>query len=180
MRSGRRSAFRAEVRKGMAKNLSPHDKARERAYRLLAVRARSERELRAKLKERGFEEPVVEEVTARLRELNYLDDESFARQWARNLAVNRLLGNRRIAASLSEKGIRDQLIRQVLSEVREELSEEEAVFRLIRKKMDKKTAKMDDKEKRRLAQSLMGKGFPPGLVFDILKRSKEDFIDEGE
>ena len=164
----------------MEKNISPLEKARERAYRLLAFRARSERELRAKLKEKGFEEPVVEEVTERLRELNYLDDESFARQWARNLAVNRLFGNRRIAASLAEKGIREPLIKQVLTEIRDEFSEKEAVFRIIRKKMDKITVTMDDKEKRRLAQSLMGKGFPPGLVFDILKRAKEGLLDEGE
>jgi SOS response regulatory protein OraA/RecX len=39
---------------------------------------------------------------------------------------------------------------------------------------------MDDREKRRLAQRLMGKGFPPGLVFDILNRSKEGLLDEGE
>lgn len=164
----------------MSKDSSPHEKAKQRAFRLLAMCARSEKELREKLKEKGFEEPVVEEVAARLRELNYLDDESFARQWARNLAVNRLFGNRRIAASLMEKGITQTLIRQVLSEVREELSEEEAIIHLIRKKVDNRTGKMDYREKRRLAQSLMGKGFPLGLVFDILNRSKEGLLDEGE
>jgi len=164
----------------MTKDASPHEKAKRRAYRLLAVRARSERELRTKLKEKGFEEPVVEEVTARLRELNYLDDESFARQWARNLAVNRLFGNRRIAASLVEKGIPQPLIRQVLFEVREELSEEKAIIHLIKKRVDNDISNIDDKEKRRLAQKLTGKGFPPGLVFDILNRSKEGLLDDGE
>jgi regulatory protein len=144
------------------------------------MRARSEKELRAKLKEKGFDEPVVEEVAARLRELNYLDDESFARQWARNLAVNKLLGNRRIEASLVEKGIPQPLIRQVLTEVREELTEQKAVTLLIRKKLDSGARKMDDRERRRLAQSLMGKGFPPGMIFDILNRSKEGLLDEGE
>ena len=115
----------------MMKEAPPHEKAKQRAFRLLAMRARSEKELRAKLREKGFDESVVEEVTARLRELNYLDDESFARQWARNLAVNKLLGNRRIEASLMEKGIPQPLIRQVLSEVRKELAEWEAVILLI-------------------------------------------------
>ena len=164
----------------MPKESPPQEKAKQRAFRLLAMRARSEKELRAKLKEKGFDESVVEEVTARLRELNYLDDESFARQWARNLAVNKLYGNRRIEASLLEKGIPQPLIRQVLTEVREELTEREAVILLIRKKADNGTAKMDDREKRRLIQRLMGKGFPPGLVFGILNRSKEGLLDEGE
>lgn len=164
----------------MPKEVPPQEKAKQRAFRLLAMRPRSEKELRAKLKEKGFDESVVAEVAARLRELNYLDDESFARQWARNLAVNKLLGNRRIEASLMEKGIPQPLIRQVLSEVRKELAEREAVILLIRKKVDNGAGKMDDREKRRLAQNLMGKGFPPGLVFDILNRSKEGVLDEGE
>jgi len=164
----------------MPKEVPPQEKAKQRAFRLLAMRPRSEKELRAKLKEKGFDESVVEEVAARLRELNYLDDESFARQRARNLAVNKLLGNRRIEASLMEKGIPQPLIRQVLSEVRKELAEREAVILLIRKKVDNGAGKMDDRERRRLAQSLMGKGFPPGLVFDILNRSKEGVLDEGE
>jgi len=156
-----------------------HEKAKQRAFRLLAVRARSEKELRTKLKERGYDESVVGDVTARLRELKYLDDESFAREWARNLAVNRLLGNRRIEASLREKGIPRELIEQVITEVREELSEHKALIALFRKKGNKITIKMGDREKSRLARSLIGKGFSPDLVFDIL-RSKEGFVDEGE
>jgi regulatory protein len=164
----------------MPKEASPQERAKQRAFRLLAMRARSEKELRTKLREKGFAESVVEEVSARLRELNYLDDESFARQWARNLAVNKLLGNRRIEASLVEKGIPQPLIRQVLTEVREELTEQKAVTLLIRKKLDSGARKIDDREKRRLAQNLMGKGFPPGMIFDILNRSKEGLLDEGE
>jgi regulatory protein len=157
-----------------------HEKAKQRAVRLLAVRARSEKELRSQLKERGFDESVVGTVTARLLELKYLDDESFARQWARNLAVNRLLGNRRIEASLREKGIQRVLIEQVMTEVREEFSEQEAIRALIRKKERKSTITMDYREKRRTARSLMGKGFPPDLIFDMINTPKEEFIDEGE
>ncbi len=52
----------------------------------------------------------MEEVLEKLRELKYLDDESFARQWARNLAVNKLWGNKKIILSLREKGIEGDLI----------------------------------------------------------------------
>ncbi len=157
-----------------------HEKAKQRAFRLLAVRARSEQELRAKLKERGYDEAVVGDVAARLRELKYLDDESFAREWARNLAVNRLLGNRRIEASLREKGIPRELTGRVIAEVREELSEEKALRMLIGKKRGKSAVKPDEKEKRRLARSLVGKGFPTELVFSMLYTSREEYINEGE
>jgi regulatory protein len=157
-----------------------YEKAKQRAFRLLALRARSEKELRSKLKEKGFDESVVEAVAERLRELKYLDDESFAGQWAHNLAVNRLLGNKRIETSLREKGVPRALREQVITEVREEISEQEAIRALIRKKEEKSAIKRDEKEKRRLARSLMVKGFPPDLIFDMLITSKEEFKDEGE
>lgn len=146
------------------------EKAKQKAFRLLSVRGRSTEELRSKLRGKGFEEPVVEKVIARLLELKYLDDESFARQCASNLAVNRLYGNRKIEVNLLEKGINRELIEQSIGQVREEISEKEAINKLIEKKVkDKKIIELDEKEKRRLAQNLMGRGFPAGLIFEVLR-----------
>lgn len=157
------------------------EKAKQKAFRLLAARARSEKELRIKLREKGFDEAIVGEVTERLRELKFLDDESFAVQWARNLGVNKLFGNRRIALSLQEKGIPSPLIEKAINEVRREISEADALITWIRKKRTSRDHKeMGVREKRRLAGSLMGKGFPPDLIFCVLNQSKEEFVNEGE
>jgi len=150
------------------------EKAKQKAFRLLSVRGRSIKELQSKLKEKGFEEPVVEKVIARLIELKYLGDESFAGECARNLAVSRLYGNKKIEASLLKKGINREIARQSVAQVREEISETEAINRLIKKKVkDKNTAGLNEREKRRLAQNLMGKGFPAGLIFEVLGRLGE-------
>lgn len=157
------------------------EKAKQKAFRLLSVRGRSTKELRLRLKEKGFEEPVVEKVIARLLDLKYLDDESFAREWTRNLAVNRLYGNKRIEVSLLEKGIDRKLIEQSIARVREEISEKQAINKLMEKKVKgKKIIELDEKEKRRLAQNLMGKGFPAGLIFEMLGRSEEEFANDGQ
>lgn len=157
------------------------EKAKQKAFRLLSVRGRSTQELRLKLKERGFAEPVVEKVIIRLLELNYLDDKSFAEQWARNLGVNRLYGNRRIEMSLLEKGIGRKLIERSIALVREERSEKEAINILIEKKVkDKKISELNEKEKRRLLQNLRGRGFPAGLIFEALGRTEEEFINDGK
>ena len=145
-------------------------KAEKKAYRLLTLRAHSEKELRAKLRQGGFPEPVIAGVLEKCRELGYLNDGTFARQRARELAVNRLLGDRRIALDLREKGIPEELSRQAIAEIRAEIGEEEAVDRLLRKKARGGTiAGMDEKETARMARSLMGKGFPTGLIFRKLK-----------
>jgi hypothetical protein len=39
---------------------------------------------------------------------------------------------------------------------------------------------MDAGDKRRLARSLMGKGFPLDLIIDMLRTPKEDLTDDGD
>jgi regulatory protein len=158
------------------------EKATQKDFRLLAAHPRSEKELRTKLKEKGFEPIVIDRVIGKLYELNYLNDESFARGWARSLAVNRLYGNKRIEMSLGEKGIARSIAKQVVAEIREEFPETKAVHKLLQKKVrHQELASLDKRQKRSLIQNLMGKGFSPGLIFEVFKQFEEEFIsDDGE
>jgi regulatory protein len=159
------------------------ERAEAKVYRLLALRAHSEKELRDKLRKGGFSAPVVAGVIERCRESGYLNDENFARQRARALAVNRLASNRRIALDLSERGISEELGRRAIAEVRAEIGEEDAVERLLRKKArGRALTGMGDREKMRLARGLTGKGFPTGLIIRKLKELKEERVhgDDGK
>ncbi len=143
--------------------------ARQKAYRLLSVRPRSAGEIEKKLREKGFPAAVIKEALEKLFDLKYLNDSSFASQWARNLAVNKLWGNRKIIASLKEKGIAAHLIDKAIEEVRQEIPEEEAIAVLIKKKMaGRKIDLQDIKEKKRIFQNLRGRGFPAGLILSRL------------
>ena len=156
-------------------------KAENKAYRLLTLRAHSEKELQAKLRKGGFAEPVVDGVIEKCRGLGYLNDGSFARQRARELAVNRLAGDRRIAFDLHERGISEELCRQAIAEVRGELSEGEAMDRfLIKNTKGVAIAGMADREKTRLARRLMGKGFPTDLIYRKLIRTEGEGVHDNE
>jgi len=145
--------------------------ARQKVLRLLSLRPHSEHELKTKLRDKGFPDAVIKEALENIRDLQYLNDASFARQWARNLAVNKLWGNRKIIASLREKGLTSAQIDDAVSDARRERSEEEAIAGLILKKAAKKeSGGLNMNEKRKLFQSLVGRGFPLDL---ILKRLKE-------
>ncbi len=149
--------------------------AKQKAYRLLSLRPHSEKELEKKLRDKGFPAAVIKEALEKLHDLKYLNDASFAIQWARNLAANKLWGNRKIAASLREKGVAARLIDDAVASARKELSEEEAIDLLIKKRAAKKeTAAFDVKEKQRIFQSLMGRGFPPGLILNKLGKAAEE------
>ena len=162
------------------------DKATQSAYRLLALRPLSEKELRTKLTQKGFSRSVVDSVAARFKELGYVNDASFARQWARMLAVNRLWGNRRIEMGLREKGISRELIADAIALAREEITEKAAIIQLLGKKgkgqriTPEDNRPEDNRGKRRLMQSLMGKGFPSGLIFEILSIRGEEEVHDGE
>jgi regulatory protein len=152
--------------------------AKQKAYRLLSMRPHSEKELEKKLREKGFPAVVIKEALEKLHDLKYLNDESFAIGWARDLAVNKLRGNRKIIASLREKGVASQLIDDAIAAARLEISEEEAIAVLVRKKAaKKKPTAFDIKEKQRIFQSLMGRGFPPGLILNKLGKAVEEEID---
>jgi regulatory protein len=71
--------------------------------RLLGRRAHSRLELVRKLRRRGFENNAVDGAMARLTELGYLDDASFARGLVRRRASQR--GPRALSAELAAKGI---------------------------------------------------------------------------
>ena len=154
--------------------------AKQKAYRLLSMRPHSEKELEKKLREKGFPAVVVKETLEKLHDLKYLNDASFAKGLARNLAINKLWGNRKIIASLKEKGIAAQLIDDTIAAARQEISEEEAIAILFKKKAaKKKPADFDVKEKHKIFQSLMGRGFPPGLILNKLgKAAEEEFNGE--
>jgi regulatory protein len=159
------------------------EKAQQKAYRLLALRAHSEKELRMKLRKGDFTESVVNSVVEKCQELGYLNDANYARHRTRVLAVNRLEGDRMISCDLRDRGISEEECREAISEVRGEISEEEAIHRLLQKKArGMAVTEMDNRQKAKLARGLMGKGFPAGLVFRALKGTGEEGLhdDDGE
>ncbi len=158
------------------------EQALKKSYRILSVRARSEHELRSKLKEKGYDREVIDDVVGWLREQGYLNDESFAFQWARHLAVNKRLGDIRIEASLREKGVGRDLAAKAVIEARREMTEDEAIRKIIAGRMkEEESGSMEESRRRKLIQSLARKGFAPGRVYGILNRKEEGWIyDDGQ
>jgi regulatory protein len=85
-----------------------------RALTFLGYRARSEKEVRDRLRRYGYGEETVGSVVVRLEELGYLDDEDFARLVAREKA--RRYGPRRVSAQLRKSGVDADLAREVVEE----------------------------------------------------------------
>ena len=79
--------------------------AMERAGRMLALRSRTEREVRDRLREAELSDDVIEDTIARLYELKLLDDEAFALDWIEERGERKGLGPKALIAELVRKGV---------------------------------------------------------------------------
>ncbi len=118
--------------------LQQYPEALNRAVGLLAVRARSEGEIRRRLTDRRYLEETVDMVLCKLQKEGFLNDEAFARDWAEARA-NRQLGRRRIAMELRQKGVDGDTAERALNELDpdESLSQATALaVKLLRRRAD--------------------------------------------
>ena len=148
-------------------------RARNAAYRLFTYRARSRKELEEKLRDRGFSDTVIEAVISGMIRLGYINDREFARQWAACRIRMRGFGGRRIEQELKGKGINRDIIKETLSEVFGEVPETDIAQQEAEKKLRSLTRLTPEVRRRRLAGHLERRGFPPGTIYDILRRVGE-------
>ncbi len=95
----------AEEQIARLRALDEQAKAVNAAMNLLARRPRSEREVRDRLKRKGYPAETIEAAVAKLEGWRYLDDEAFARYWVENREANRPRGRRLLEQELRLKGV---------------------------------------------------------------------------
>jgi regulatory protein len=146
----------------------------QRAFRFLGSRPRSEAEVLKHLAQRGYSAIIAETILGKLRSLNYLDDETFARNWARSSAETRGYGPKKIEQELRTRGIGQALIQQVIRETFGPGDESENARKLLEKRFRNKKLE-GPKMLRRAAAFLEGRGYSRGVVFELLKRPLEEY-----
>ena len=144
------------------------EKAQNQAFRLLAQRPRSEKELRNRLLQ-SYPQDITDCVIQKCKDGGYLSDKEFALTRTRQLALHRLQGDRAIEADLFGKGLDGNTISDAIKIVRRKLSESEAIKKLIAKRQ-KNQSLSDRHEKEKMGRYLLSRGFAPELIFEILNR----------
>lgn len=90
-----------------------------RILKFLAVRPRSEAEVRQRLRRQGVDEALQAVLLERLRQANLLNDAEFAQQWVENRAAFRPRSKRALQAELRHKGVSASVQAAVLPTVDE-------------------------------------------------------------
>jgi regulatory protein len=107
----------------------------ERAGRYIAHRPRTERQVRDKLRELGYEDPTIDDAIVRLIELHLIDDPDFARRWIEERARTKGKAPDVLVSELRARGISREVAEEALTEVGldEDTQAIEVAARLIRK-----------------------------------------------
>jgi regulatory protein len=133
----------------------------DRALNMIALRARSAAELRRLLVRKRELPENVDVAIERLLRAGFLDDASFARQFARNKALSAGLSRRRVQQELARRGVAREVADEAIDEVfaEEHIDEEGTLERVARKKM-KSLERLDPAvQRRRLYSFLARRGY---------------------
>lgn len=145
----------------------------ECALRFLGYRARSAAEVHNHLISRGYSAAAASGTLEKLHSLSYLNDATFARDWAASKFKSRGYGPKRIEQELRSKGIREALIRDVLRETCDPGGEAEKARSLLRKKFESQNL-ADPKVIRRAVGFLRRRGYSSEVIFALLKYPAQD------
>ncbi len=142
--------------------------AMARALNFLGYRARSEKEVRDRLRRYGYGEETVEGVVERLKELGYLDDEDFARLVVREKA--RRYGPRRVLAELRKSGVDAELAQGVVEEEFAGRSEMEQARSAAARRYNRGGS---DAEARRVYGFLVRRGYSAEVCAEVAREYRE-------
>lgn len=141
------------------------------AVRLLKTRERSETELTSRLQRKGFEADAITAAVDRCREYGYIDDSRFARCKARQLLNSGRAVGGRLRRELQLAGIGEGLAEQTLAELQGEFNEGALLSELLERRFASFDYRLaDDRERRRVVNYFLRRGFALATVLEQLKK----------
>jgi regulatory protein len=137
----------------------------QKALRILAVKPRSEAELRERLlRVEGAGEDLVTDCMERLRRMGYINDRAFAESFLNQRTAARPLGRRRLERELANKKVSSDTARRALDRLADQTSDEVLIDRAIAKRLRSSSAPSDRQSARRWFSHLARLGFEYELI----------------
>lgn len=149
------------------------EEALKRAFKFLSYRARSELEIRLKLTQLGFSQKITETTLEKLRSLNLLNDETFARGWAREKGEVRGYGPLRVERELRQKGVAQSLIGRIVQETFGQQETKERAKKLLEKRFRGKDLS-DRKTLHRAIAFLQRRGYRNWVIAELVGQTLRD------
>jgi regulatory protein len=164
----------AAALEGAAAALQTYD----RALNLLAFQARSARDLRRRLVQKGEPAEQVDAAIERLVAQGFVDDAQFARQLARSKVASQGASKRRLQQEMFKRGVAREVADEAIAEVWEdEQVDEGALVEEVARKKLRTLLKLDaDSRRRRLYAFLARRGYEG----EAIRRAMRAVLDRAE
>ena len=138
------------------------------ALNLLSYRMRSKAELIRRLKRKKFNEDGIYSVMEKLETKGYVDDQKFARMFAREKVRRKLIGPMALRSEFSVHGMDSDILEHTLKQTYDEFPEHTLMGQLLAKRRVPMNKTLDLKEKKNVVNTLRNKGFLWDQIQEVL------------
>ena len=148
-------------------NVFDIDKCKNYAIDLVSRKMYSEKEIRAKMKQKEFSQTAIDSVVDILKEYGYINDEAYAAIYCEHYMKK--YGVKKLEFELKNKGIAPEIIENAVAGVKNDDTLEE----LIKKRVAGK--ELDVKEYSKTVRYFLSKGFEYDKIASILNKMRDEF-----
>lgn len=143
-------------------------RCKESALRIIERSYKTEKEMRDKLKLKGYEDNSISKSIEFLKEYNFINDTNYVKAFISDKLNS--AGSQKIKYTLIQKGICKEIIDEELSKLNKD-NEKNAAFNIAKKKFDAIKKKESDNYKisGKLYRYLVSKGYGYDVISDIVK-----------
>ena len=142
--------------------------ARARAIKYIMYKMRTSKEVYDKLLELGFSTEIINRVIADLEQLEYINDEEYAKKFIESNKKSKKISKSMIKLKLKNKGIDGEIIEKYLEKLA--VSDFDAIEKVLIKK--KFSDDLPFEEKNRILAYCVRKGFSLDEVLKVIKEIK--------
>lgn len=133
-----------------------YTKAKDKAYKFLGYKARSEKEVRDKLIKENYPQEIIDRIIELFKHYNYINDENYTKAYINNRIKFKPRAKRMLKYELAQKGIDSDTIENIIDS--SNIDETDIAINLLQKKLKNKKD-IDQKEKQRIYNYMLRRGF---------------------
>ena len=143
------------------------NKAQAYALMLLGYRERSLREIRMRMRRRGYEEKLIDRVVNYLKDRNLINDKRFAQLWAES-RIKKGYGSWRIKSEFEQKGVDREMTDEILRDLYSGIDEVQVALDLVKKK--RWLLKEPQRLTKRVSSLLRRRGFSFEVISNVVEK----------
>lgn len=148
-------------------------KAQDTALHYIGYKMRTVKEIRMKLEEKEFSEDVMERVIEFLEKYGYADDREYCRKYIKEKLRMKPKSGYALKIELKQRGISSRIIDEVMAQT--EVDEEGDAFRWLERKSRGIWPPQDDKQKKKLYDFLLRKGYSYDIIGEAFRQMDEAY-----